>query len=133
MGLTEHAGAWTGENPAVSDDYVDDYAWRVHIESYLEGRGVIILTVPFVNIKGYKSKINWNIKGRVEQPPYWKIKVLGLDSDLTEEEIEKFIWNYTLTKLICQVLKGEPLPYLVRFRNQTSPELENFDSVFCRK
>ena len=102
MGLTEHAGAWTGENPAVSDDYVDDYAWRVHIESYLEGRGVIILTVTFVNIKGDQSNINWNIKGREEQPPYWKIKVWGLDSYLTEEEIEKFIWNYTLEKLICQ-------------------------------
>ena len=52
---------------------------------------MIILTVPFVNIKGYQSKINWNIKGRADQPQYWKIKVWGLDSDLTEEEIEKFI------------------------------------------
>ena len=91
MGLTQHTGAWTGEPPVVSDDYVDDYACRVNIESYLGGRWVIILTVTFVNIKGYQSKINWNIKGREEQPPYWKIKVWGLDSYLTEEEIEKFI------------------------------------------
>ena len=38
-----------------------------------------------------------------------------------------------VNKTYLSSLKGETLPYMVRFRNQTSPELENFDSIFLLK
>ena len=93
----------------------------------------VVQLVPFVNMKGDHSKKNWNIKGWAEQPLYWKNKGLGVGFRSDRGGNREVHLKLYVRKTYLSILKREPSPYLVMFRNQTSPELEIFDSIFLQK